>query len=77
MRENYVDLFLTARQVRDRYGNASDMWLYRAEHRPDSTFPKPIRINGRRFYRLGDLRAWESSQAWRPRNDQTVECIER
>ena len=48
------ECFLTARQVRERYGNASAMWLYRAEHRPDSTFPKPLRVNGRRLYRLGE-----------------------
>ena len=55
--------FLTARQVRVRYGNASAMWLHRNEHRPGSTFPKPLRVNGRRLYRLADLRAWEELQS--------------
>ena len=51
--------FLTARQGRERYGNASDMWLYRAEHKPGTTFPKPIRVKrtallpARRFARMG------------------------
>ena len=60
------EIFLTARQVRERYGNASAMWLYRHGRRPGSTFPKPLRVNGRRLYRLGDLRAWEASQAREP-----------
>jgi hypothetical protein len=57
------EFFLTARQVRERYGKCSAMWLHRNEHRPGSTFPKPLRVNGRRLYRLADLRAWEESQS--------------
>jgi predicted DNA-binding transcriptional regulator AlpA len=55
------DVFLTSRQVRARYGNVSDMWLYRREHDNKSNFPKPIRISGRRFWRLSDVVEWESS----------------
>jgi predicted DNA-binding transcriptional regulator AlpA len=54
------DVFLTARDMRRRYGNVSDMWLYRREHDADSNFPKPIRISGRRFWRLSDVMRWES-----------------
>lgn len=62
------DVFLTANHVRRRYGNASDMWLYRREH-DASSFPKPLRIQGRRFWQLADLRAWEASQASDKAND--------
>jgi predicted DNA-binding transcriptional regulator AlpA len=55
------EVFLTSRQVRERYGNASDMWLWRRENEPGSTFPKPIRINKRRFWRECDLVDWERS----------------
>jgi predicted DNA-binding transcriptional regulator AlpA len=55
------EVFLTARRVRCRYGNASNMWLWRRERDERSGFPKPIRINGRRFWRLNDLVAWERS----------------
>jgi predicted DNA-binding transcriptional regulator AlpA len=55
------EIFLASRQVRERYGNASDMWLYRREHDEATSFPKPIRICGRRFWRLSDLVKWESS----------------
>jgi predicted DNA-binding transcriptional regulator AlpA len=56
------DVFLTANQVRRRYGNVSDMWLYRREH-DNSNFPKPLRVQGRRFWRIVDLRAWEESRS--------------
>ena len=47
------ETFLTSRQVRERYGNASDMWLWRRERDEASDFPKPLRINRRRFQRIG------------------------
>lgn len=55
------DVFLTARDMRRRYGNVSDMWLYRREHDGSLNFPKPIRISGRRFWRLSDVLRWESN----------------
>lgn len=55
------DCFLTAKQTRLRYGDVSDMWLWRRLH-DDSGFPQPTIINKRRFWRVSDLLAWERSQ---------------
>jgi predicted DNA-binding transcriptional regulator AlpA len=55
------DYFLTAVQVRQRYGNASDMWLWR-RLRDDSNFPRPIEIRKRRYWKLSELIAWERAQ---------------
>lgn len=55
------DVFLSSRDMKRRYGNVSDMWLYRREHDESLKFPKPIRICGRRFWRLDDLVTWENS----------------
>jgi hypothetical protein len=52
---------LNAGQVRRRYGNASDMWLWRRLH-DSSGFPKPLFICGRRFWKLSALVAWESAR---------------
>src|SRR5262245_26005409 len=52
------DKFLSAAQVRARYGGVSDMWLSR-RLRDDSGFPSPMVIEGRRFWKLSDLVAWE------------------
>lgn len=54
--------FLTARQVRERYGNASAMWLFRRE-RNDPSFPRPIIISGRKLWSLTALETWERSLA--------------
>jgi predicted DNA-binding transcriptional regulator AlpA len=56
------DGYLNSAQVRARYGNASSMWLHRRLH-DDSRFPQPMRICGRRFWRLSDLIAWERARA--------------
>jgi hypothetical protein len=53
--------FLTSRQVRERYGNVSAMWIWRRLNEPDSNFPKPTVIASRRFWRECDLIAWERS----------------
>jgi predicted DNA-binding transcriptional regulator AlpA len=56
------DYFLTAVQVRQRYGNASDMWLWR-RLRDDSEFPRPIEIRKRRYWKLSELIMWERACA--------------
>jgi len=45
-------------QVRARYGDVSDMWIYR-RLADDPSFPRPLYIAKRRFWRLGELVAWE------------------
>jgi predicted DNA-binding transcriptional regulator AlpA len=53
--------FLTSKQVRARYG-VSDMSLWRWLRNEALGFPRPLRINGRRFWKLVDLEAWEDSR---------------
>ena len=58
-------VYLTAAQVKARYGRASDMWLWR-RLRHDN-FPQPIRLAGggsrsRRMWRRVDLEAWEAER---------------
>jgi predicted DNA-binding transcriptional regulator AlpA len=55
------DRYLSAKQVRARYADASDMWLWRRLN-DDSDFPKPLEICGRRFWKLSGLIAWERTQ---------------
>ena len=56
------EVFLTGRQVRQRYANASPMWLWRREH-DASGFPLPVVIAGRKLWKLSALEAWERSLA--------------
>jgi predicted DNA-binding transcriptional regulator AlpA len=50
--------YLTAKRVAARYG-ISSMTRYRWEHHPTLSFPKPLIINGRKFWSLPALEQWE------------------
>ena len=54
--------YLNAAQVRTRYGRVSDMALWRWLQDDDLGFPKPFRINRRRFWKASDLTAWERTR---------------
>ena len=60
------EVFLSARLVRQRYGDASQMWLWRRLNDPKSDFPQPILIGERRYWRLSELVWWERSRAKGP-----------
>ena len=50
--------YLTAGQVRARFGDASRMWLHRRLQKDG--FPSPVRFGGRtRHFRLSEVEAWE------------------
>ena len=59
------DSYLTARDVRQRYGNRSDSWLWRMLEKKESGFPQPVKLGGGRFryWRLSELIAWERACA--------------
>ncbi|WP_441229453.1 hypothetical protein AB7828_03860 [Tardiphaga sp. 215_C5_N2_1] len=57
-------LIPTAR-LRARFGGVSHMWVER-RLKDDPTFPKPIYITNRRFWRVSDLVVWERGQIARP-----------
>lgn len=58
-------IFLTAAQVRQRYGNASRMWIVR--RMADSEFPQPVRFARMRYWRASDLDAWDAQAAAKQR----------
>lgn len=55
------DKYLTAVEVRERFGGRSDSWLWRILQR-DKSFPRPLRIGKRRYWQISKLQAWEESQ---------------
>jgi predicted DNA-binding transcriptional regulator AlpA len=62
MTDNRDNIYLSARQIQERYGNCSRMWTYR--RMADSGFPKPERLGGRlRFWKLADIEHWERERA--------------
>jgi hypothetical protein len=57
--------YIGSRQVKRRYGDVSDMALWRWLHNPKVNFPKPTIINRRRYWRVAELEAWERRRAAR------------
>lgn len=55
------ETLLPAVQVLARY-SISDMTLHRWSKNLHLDFPKPLRINGRRYWRLADLHSFEKKQ---------------
>jgi predicted DNA-binding transcriptional regulator AlpA len=71
-------VFLTAAQVRERYGLVSRMWIYRRME--DSSFPAPVRFARFRYWRATDLENWDgqmfakcgSPSHYRPKTPRAV-----
>lgn len=57
------DALLTAAQTRARIGGVSAMCIWRWMRDERVQFPAPIKINNRNYWRLGDLRRWQATQA--------------
>ena len=58
------DDYLSAGQVRARFGGRSHMWLVR-RLADDADFPRPLYIAKRRYWRRDALEAWERKVAAR------------
>ena len=54
--------FLTAQQVLQRY-QISHMCLWRGLRDSQLNFPKPMRVNARRYWLEEDLAQWERARA--------------
>jgi hypothetical protein len=57
--------YINRKNVRRRYGDISEMTLWRWEHDKKLGFPNAIDINGRKYYDLADVEAWERKRAAR------------
>lgn len=58
-----LGLYMTARSVRERYDNISDMTLFRWLRDARVAFPTPVYIGRRRFWAVESIIAWEKSRA--------------
>jgi hypothetical protein len=66
------DVYLSARQVRTRYGNVSEQALWRWLRDEKLNFPKPFYINQFRYWKLADLVSWERQRPARRANATEV-----
>ena len=60
-RTESVSVFLTRTKVCARYG-VCQMTLWRWEQKAELKFPPSVRINGRAYFKLADIEAWEQSR---------------
>jgi predicted DNA-binding transcriptional regulator AlpA len=54
------EIYLKTKQVRERYGNVSEMWIER--RMKDDGFPSPVYFGSLRFWRESELLTWERAQ---------------
>jgi predicted DNA-binding transcriptional regulator AlpA len=55
---------IQAAAVRELCGDVSDMWLWRRLDK-DPTFPRPVYMGKRRFWKEAEIIAWLEAQAER------------
>jgi|SRR6516225_3434873 hypothetical protein len=55
------EVLLTSKQVRELFGNCSEMWIARRE-REGPGFPRARHIGNREYWVLGELKAWRDAQ---------------
>ena len=55
-------VYLTSRQVRERYGNCSDMTIWRWQNDPALNFPQPMKINHRRLWTQESLERFDAER---------------
>ena len=55
--------YIIRRKLRARFGDISEMTLWRWEHDEKLAFPKALTINGRKYYDLAEIEAWERRRA--------------
>jgi predicted DNA-binding transcriptional regulator AlpA len=54
--------YIIRRKLRARFGGISDMTLWRWENDEKLAFPTAIEINGRKYYDLAEIEAWERTR---------------
>lgn len=54
--------YIVRRNLRARFGNISEMTLWRWEHDKRLAFPRAIAINGRKYYDLAEIEEWERTR---------------
>ena len=53
------EVFLSAKEIKKRYSNPSDMTLARWQDDPKTLFPKPVKVGRHNFWPLSKIIAFE------------------
>jgi predicted DNA-binding transcriptional regulator AlpA len=55
------ETYITAPQLRQRFGGRSDVWLWRLLNDNQAKFPLPVMVRGQRYFRVAEVEAWEEA----------------
>ncbi len=55
------ETYITAPQLRARFGGRSDVWLWRLLRDARANFPRPVKVRSYRYFRLSEIEAWEEA----------------
>ena len=57
------ETYITAPQLRERFGGRSDVWLWRLLNDERANFPRPVIVRRCRYFPLSEIEAWEVSKS--------------
>ena len=55
------ETYITAPQLRARFGGRSDVWLWRLLNDNQANFPRPVMVRRQRYFRISEVESWEES----------------
>ena len=61
------ETYITAPQLRVRFGGRSDMWLWRLLNDEQANFPRPVMVRGVRYFQLLEVQQWEEVNRAKPK----------
>ena len=65
------ETYLTAPQLRKRFGGRSDVWLWRLLNDHRANFPKPVIVRSQRYFPLSEIEAWEECNRVQSKQEAT------
>jgi len=65
------EMYITAPQLRERFGGRSDVWLWRLLNDNRADFPRPVMVRGQRYFRMAEVEAWEEANRSKPKREET------
>jgi predicted DNA-binding transcriptional regulator AlpA len=63
------ETYITAPQLRARFGGRSDVWLWRLLNDNQANFPRPVMVRNVRYFRLDEIEAWEEANRSKPKKE--------
>ena len=63
------ETYVTAPQLRARFGGRSDVWLWRLLNDNRANFPRPVMVRRYRYWKISEVEAWEEANRAKPKQE--------